>query len=317
MLTQEQIAEELASPPEYEEIQNLDENYAVFRKTIRELLQIEEQGQADSESIDATIGQAIEDHAENQLEIFDLEIEVDVDPGVDAPYAAQLGAAIAEIINSTYDNADEGIAELSQVAGMTPEEVIACVSGQAIPSIESCEAIANEYLADDEEAYQEFMLIAQDAHLEAGLSYQVEEEPEKGDYSSAEVEQLRAEFSAMQEQQEVGQRLRHLEKVGFHLLNDNILTPAEHATLFGSDAFREDPDSVTAFCEFCAANNTSPHAYLDNVEFCLNWKSQCGPSNYSAFFNEMADEQLELPEVAESKQRQAFVQEYRSRNGYQ
>ncbi|ARV58068.1 hypothetical protein BZZ01_04945 [Nostocales cyanobacterium HT-58-2] len=311
MLTQEQVAEELATPPEYEEIQNLDQNYAVFRKTIRELLEVEEQGQADSDSVDATIGQAIEDHAENQLEIFGLEIEVDVDPGVDAPFAAQLGSAIAEIINSNYEDADEGIAELSQVAGMSPEEVVSCISGQAIPTVQSCEVIANEYLADDEEAYQTFLLIAQDAHAESGY----EEEPETSEMS-AEVEQLRAEFSVMQEQQEVGQRLRHLEKLGTNLLNENILTPAEHATLFGSDAFREDPDSVSVFCEFCAANNTSPHNYLDNVEFCLNWKSQCGPSNYGAFFSEMVQESLEVPET-EVRQQQTFVSDYRSRHGYQ
>ena len=49
---------------------------------------------------------------------------------------------------------------------MTPEEAVACVSGQAITTMESCEAIANEYLADDEEAYQSFILLAQEAHAE-------------------------------------------------------------------------------------------------------------------------------------------------------
>ena len=314
MVTPEDIAEELNSPPEFEEIQGLDVNYAVLRKTVRQLLQMEEEGEASSEDVDQTIGQAIEDHAENQLGIFDLEFEVDVDN--DASPSVILGAALAQILNTYYTDAETGIAEMSAVAGITPENLMDCFTGEVIPTPAGCEAIATHYLESNPEDFQDFMMISQAASEAAGVEVSGSDFMRE-EYSSVnpEVEELKAEFNAIQIQNEVGIRIRQLEKKADSLLNQNILTPAERNSLLRSDAFKEDQDSVAVFCAFCANNETEPHSYLDNVEFCLNWKSQCDPSGYGAFFNQMSDESI--TENPQAKEDAAFVGNYVSRNGYQ
>jgi len=60
----------------------------------------------------------------------------------------------------------------------------------------------------------------------------------------------------------------------------------------------------------------SPSQYLDNVEFCLNWKAQSGPSNYSAFFSQEVVETIDV-DAKEQEQGKEFVSDYRSRYGYQ
>ncbi|NJO63802.1 MAG: hypothetical protein HC836_38150 [Richelia sp. RM2_1_2] len=286
----------------------------MLRKTIRQLLQMEEEGEASSEDVDQTIGQAIEDHAENQLEIFDLEFEVDV--ANDAPPSIILGAALAQILNTYYTDADTGIAEMSAVAGITPENLMDCFTGEMIPSVDACGMIAEHYLTSNSNDYQDFMAICQAAHEVADKSSYDSEYMKETEYSAVipEVQELRAEFNALQIQNEVGMRMRHLEKQADNLLNQNILTPAERDSLLRSDAFKNDPDSVAVFCSFCAANDTEPSSYLDKVEFCLNWKAQCGPSGYGAFFNQMSEIPIENPETVQDAQ---FVNSYRTRNGYQ
>lgn len=309
-LSPEMVAEEMATPPEYKEVQQLDANYALLRRTVRQALAAEEEG-ANSEDIDMTIGQAIEDSAQNQLDIFDLDVDIEMEPESSGDAATDLGAALSEILDESYNDPEEGIAEMAAVAEMAPEQLMACISGQMVPTPASIEAIANHYLADDEEAYQGFMLLGQEAYQGAVASG---EPPEPVEMNA--VNDLRAEFNAIREREEVGTRMRYLEKLADGLLAQEILTPAEHSSLLRSDAFRQDPDSVALFSNFCYNNGTTPHDYLNCVEFCLNWKQQCGPSNYSAFFNQMAVEPIDTThEVVQESQQ--FVQDYRSRHGYQ
>jgi hypothetical protein len=95
----------------------------------------------------------------------------------------------------------------------------------------------------------------------------------------AAVNNLQAEFEVYKERDQIGSWMRRLEKIADELHGANILTPAERNSLLRSDAFRNDSDSVAVFCNFARNAGSSPQEYLAHVEFCLNWKAQCGASN--------------------------------------
>lgn len=304
------LLEELSELSDYEEIQRLNENYLIFVTLVHNALEAEAGGQVESVDVDATIGQAIEDHAQGQLDIFDIEVDVEFEREIISVAGAEFGDALAGIIDDNFEDAEEGIAEISDVANITPEEVQAYLMGQAAPVPEVTEAIANYFLADDEIAYQEFLLLGQEAYREA--MPEIDESVEM----NADIQDIRAEFNSIQTEREVGFRLRQLEKIADQLEDQNILTPVERNSLLRSANFTQDVDSVAVFCQFCANSGVSPNTYLDNVEFCLNWKAQAGPSNYSAFFGHEVEESIDTS-VHEKEKDQEFVVDYRSRHGYQ
>ncbi|MCC5616370.1 hypothetical protein LC605_15085 [Nostoc sp. CHAB 5836] len=303
------VLEQLQQLSDYDEIQQLNENYLGFVTLVHSALEAEADGQVDSGDVDATIGQAIEDHAQNQLDIFDIEVEVEFEPEITSAAGADFGDALSEIIDNNFDDAAEGIAAISEVADITPEEVQAYLMGQAAPVPEVTEALADHFLSDDEMAYQQFMLLGQAAYQEA----MPDDEPVE---MSADVQNLRAEFNSIQTEREVGFRLRQLEKIADQLEDKNILTPAERNSLLRSANFSQDVDSVAVFCQFCTNSGVNPNTYLDNVEFCLNWKAQSGPSNYSAFFSQEVEEVIDV-NAHEKEESFEFVTDYRSRHGYQ
>lgn len=304
------VLEQLQQLSDYEEIQRLNENYVNFVTLVHDALEAEAGGKVDSDDVDATVGQAIEDHAQNQLNIFDIEVEVEFEPEITSAAGADFGDALSGIINDNFDDAAEGIAAVSEVADITPEEVQAYLMGQAAPIPEVTEAIADHFLSDDEMAYQQFMLLGQAAYSEA-----MPEDMEPAEMS-ADVQNLRAEFNSIQTEREVGFRLRQLEKIADQLEDKNILTPAERNSLLRSANFSQDVDSVAVFCQFCTNSGINPNTYLDNVEFCLNWKAQSGPSNYSAFFSQEVEEVIDV-NAQEKEESKEFVTDYRSRHGYQ
>ncbi|MFN6560045.1 MAG: hypothetical protein RMY28_009575 [Nostoc sp. ChiSLP01] len=304
------VLEQLQELSDYEEIQQLNENYLDFVTTVHQALEAEAGGQVDSDDVDATIGQAIEDHVQNQLDIFDIEVQVEFDPEMTSAAGAEFGDMLSSIIDDHFDDPAEGIAVVSEVANITPEEVQAYLMGQAAPVPEVTEAIADHFLSDDEMAYQQFMLLAQEAYREAMPD---DDEPVE---MSADLSNLRAEFNSITTEREVGFRLRQLEKIADGLQDRHILTPAERNSLLRSANFSQDVDSVAVFCNFCTNSGINPNTYLDNVEFCLNWKAQAGPSNYSAFFNQEVVEEIDTT-AHEKEESKEFVSDYRSRHGYQ
>ncbi len=311
------VLEQLEQLSNYEEIDQLNENYVRLVMLVHSVLEAEETGQVNPEDVDATIGQAIEDHAQNQLDIFELEVEIELEPEIINAAGSDFGDALADIIDNNFDDAAEGVATISQVGGVTPEEVQAYLMGQAAPSPEVTEAIADQFLSDDEMAYQQFMLLGQEAYREAMPGMEsAEMSAATSSVLNNHIQDLRAEFNSIQTEREVGFRLRQLEKVADQLENQNILTPAERNSLLRSANFSQDVDSVAVFCQFCANTGVSPNTYLDNVEFCLNWKAQAGPSNYSAFFSQETDEPIDIS-VEEKQESKEFVTDYRSRYGYQ
>lgn len=311
------VFEQLAQLSDYEEIQQLNANHLAFVALVHQALEMEDSGEADSEDVDATIAQAIEDNAEAALDVFDLEIEVEFEDVNSA--GADFGEALSEILSDEYENPRDGIEDIAEMTGVTPEEVQAYMMGKAAPAPEICEMIADQYLSDEPEAHKQFCMLGMRAYQAAmddnGMSEYSMDAPADVQMS-AELDNLRAEFSAIKTEREVGTRLRDLEKIADGLQERMILTPAERNTLLRSAEFSKDQDSVAAFSQFCFGNGINPHTYLDNVEFCLNWKSQCGPSSYSAFFSQETSEPIDIAH-AEVQESQQFLTEYRSRHSYQ
>jgi hypothetical protein len=311
------VFDQLAELNDYEEIQQLNANHLAFISVVHQALEMEDSGQADSDDVDATIAQAIEDNAEAALDVFDLEIEVEFEDVNSA--GANFGEALSVILEDEYENPGDGIEDIAEITGVTPEEVQAYMMGKAAPSPDVCRMIADHYLSDDPNAHQQFCMLGMEAY-EAAMA-----DNGMGEYSamdtadvqmSAELSDLRAEFSAIQTEREVGSRLRELEKIADGLQDRMILTPAERNSLLRSAEFSKDQDSVAAFSQFCFGNGVNPHTYLDNVEFCLNWKAQTGPSGFSAYFSQETDEPIDLAQ-AETQESQSFLAEYRSRHSYQ
>lgn len=311
------IFEQLAQLNDYEEIQQLNANHLAFIAVVHQALEMEDAGEANSDDVDATIVQAIEDNAEAALDVFDLEVEVEFEDVNSA--GADFGEALSVILEDEYENPGDGIQDIAEMTGVTPEEVQAYLMGQAAPSPEICRMIADHYLSDDPNAHQQFCMLGMNAY-EAAM-----DDNGMGEYSemdavdvqmSAELDDLKAEFSAIKTEREVGTRLRELEKIADNLQAQMILTPAERNSLLRSAEFSQDQDSVAAFSQFCFGNGVNPHTYLDNVEFCLNWKMQTGPSGFSAYFSQESDEPIDLAQI-ETQESQNFLAEYRSRNSYQ
>lgn len=327
-----EMLETLAQMSDYEEIQALNANYIAFIAVVRQALEMEDSGEADSDDVDATIAQAIEDNAQAALDIFDLEIDVEFED-VNAA-GADFGEALAEVLEASYEDPEDGIEDISEMTGVPPEEIQAYLMGRAAPSPDVCRAIADQYLADDPEAHEAFCDLGMDAY-ESAMSEMddmddIEDMDDTADmggmasksmseYSREDVEDITDELNTIrtiQVEREVSARLRELEGIADDLQSRMILTPAERNSLLRSAQFSKDQDSVATFSQFCFDQGVNPHTYLDNVEFCLNWKMQCGPSNYSAFFSQESDEPMALAE-AEYREAQSFLDDYRSRHSYQ
>lgn len=323
-----EMLETLAQMSDYEEIQALNANYIAFIAVVRQALEMEESGEADSDDVDATIAQAIEDNAQAALDVFDLEIDVDFED-VNAA-GADFGEALAEVLEARYDNPEDGIEDISEMTGVSPEEVQAYLMGRAAPSPDVCRAIADHYLADDRQAHKEFCDLGMEAYESAmaemgGMN--MDDTVNMGgmarksmsEYSRQDTEDISDELNTIrtiQVEREVSARLRELEGIADDLQSRMILTPAERNSLLRSAQFSKDQDSVATFSQFCFNQGVNPHIYLDNVEFCLNWKMQCGPSNYSAFFSQESNEPMALAET-EYREAQSFLDDYRSRHSYQ
>ncbi|HBE30344.1 MAG TPA: hypothetical protein DD990_03085, partial [Cyanobacteria bacterium UBA11368] len=143
-MTIEDAMEELSTPPEYAEIEALDIDYAEQRQAIKAILASEEMGEMSSDEADESIVNVLEDHNEAQLEIFDLEpvgIEGD-DEDEESEFNANLrtvsfsagfGQMLAELIDSSYENVDDAIADIATQTGIEADDIPLMLSGQIVP----------------------------------------------------------------------------------------------------------------------------------------------------------------------------------------
>jgi len=317
MTIQEAIAE-ICTPPEYEEIEALDIDYAEQRQAIKAILASEEMGEVSSDEADESIVNVLEDHNEAQLEIFDLEPvglegdDEDEESGFNAnsrmvSFSAGFGQMLAELIDSSYENVEDAIADISAQTGIEADDIPLMLSGQLVPDQSGLEAIAELFavLQNNEQAYQEFMLLGNNAYGEAIA--ETEPEPEPVATMSADM-RLRAEFAALQERETIGDNLRNIERACDRMVSEGRLTPYERQLLLGE--FEERSDRVAAFSVACEQEGIAPSQQLDRINFYLYVANQRGDI---ALFSQPALEPLTPVLDQESV---SFVGEYRDRKGF-
>lgn len=321
-LTPEMATEILMDPPQFEEIARLRSWYAIQEITLGEIFTAEDAGEISQEEADSLAAQAIEDHADKQAEILDIdpgmvveeEEEIEVADynrsNSTADFAAGFGETLAALLDAAYEDPDDGISDIAAASGLAPEDVMGMIAGQVAPDLSTgmqpLEAIASVFdnLQDDEQAYQEFMQLGSSAYQQVAGEQPVAA-MSSPDYS------LRADFAALQERELIGESLRNLERECDRGCGEAWLTPHESRILLGQ--FEERGDRVAAFSQACEATQTPPTTQLDRINYYLYVAEQRGPL---ALFNNavdtFVDEEGEVTELTQST-----ATDYRSRNGYQ
>ncbi|NMG10712.1 hypothetical protein [Brasilonema sp. UFV-L1] len=141
-----------------------------------------------------------------------------------------------------------------------------------------------------------------------------EETVENKTQMSAADNELRAEFAAMKQEQAMTKRIYQLERRADKLLAERVITPAERKSLFANLSVED--DVVAVFSKFSESQGLSLADYLSRLEFCLDWREKNGSSGAALFFTQIADDKIGSYD-AQAEEASAFVQEYRSRNGYE
>jgi hypothetical protein len=316
------VAEEMATPANFEEVEKLDYNYALKRRTVREILQAEEAQELTPEEADDFMAQALEDCCDREYEALGVEAPVMDEGGEEMPegeyssgdrYAnfasSRFGQVLASLINQEYEDPDEGVLEVAEAAGLSGQDILDIVAGNAAVPPVVLDGIAGLFdtLQANSQAYKQFIELGSQAYGEL----EAEEQPElaTASMSAADME-LRAEFAAMQEREAIATNLRQYERKAEELLNKQYLTLAEKRLLLGNTEFST--DFVNTFAEFCQEAQVRPSDQLDRIGFYLHVAEKRGPI---AQFGQRVEPVFNVDEEL-AKEAEETAKNYRQRKGY-
>ncbi|MDJ0594426.1 MAG: hypothetical protein QNJ72_31365 [Pleurocapsa sp. MO_226.B13] len=284
--TQEDLAAAIAilcdADLEDNEIDQIDEfviNAANTKNALEELMDAEEEGQMGEAETDAAIAQVITESAEMNLEIFDLEIEAMDEYSADnqtISFSQAMGMTLSNLIAEEYETPQAGKSAIASATGLSQPEVERLILGEAVPDTDTANSITACFSATQSEAgFKEFMSLAANAINEvAQFSADESTTPVEVLQNSSEISQLKAEFNALKQQQELGDVLRGLERQASLLVQEGSLTPFEKNKLFGKSVDRE--EGVALFSAACAANNVAPETQVDRISYYLSVASDRG-----------------------------------------
>ena len=315
------VSEELMTPAAFKEVESLDYNYALKRRTIREILQAEEAQELTPEEADTFMAQALEDCCDREYEALGVEAPMmaEGEEMAEGEYSSgdryanfassRFGQVLAGLIDREYEDADEGVAEIAEAAGLSEQDILDIVSGNAAADPVTLDRMAGLFdsLQENSQAYKQFIELGSQAYGELAA----EEQPElaTANMSAADVE-LRAKFSAMEEREAIATNLRSYERKAEELLNKQYLTLAEKRLLLGSTEFSS--DFVTSFAEFCQQAEVKPVDQLDRIGFYLHVAEKRGPiAQFGQKVEPKFDVDEELAQVADET-----AKSYRQRKGY-
>jgi hypothetical protein len=287
MQVRERLLESISSPPEHEEIVRLDANYGIQREAFIQLLEGEETGEYDEDSVDISIVQAVDDAATNQLAIFDMEYEVEIDEGNDmgdmpmdaemsssgqyASFSQGYGEILAGLIERTYENPQHGITDVASAGGLSPADVQGAIRGELAFDPDTNSAIAQVFDLNQQQ-HNEFVQLGNQAYNEIISQSQ----PAAAQMSGAVDHELRAEFAQQRNEKEIGQALKDLERRANAAFDRGVITPTEHYQLAGG-LIEERDDRVAAFSAFCHQAQVDPWVQVYASNHTLNFLEQRGP----------------------------------------
>jgi phosphoribosylanthranilate isomerase len=312
------FVESMAEVPEFEEVVRLDANYALQREALLNLLDGEESGEFGEDDVDVSVVQFVDDHATNQLEIFGMEMQVEIDDSQEtmaddaemsssaqyATFSQGYGEILAGLIERTYENPQDGITDVATAGGLTPADVQGAIQGQLAFDPDTNSAIAQIFDLNPQQ-YNEFVQLGSQAYNEILAQSQ----PAAAQMSGAVDHELRAEFAEQRNQKEIGQALKDLEQRASAAYDSRIITPHERYLLTGG-LIEDREDKVAAFSQFCTSSKTDPWQYIYGANFALNLLEQRGA------MAEFAERQEDDPLSTVGDNDLEFEKRYRQRRGY-
>lgn len=289
MFTQEDLANAIAilSDADLEdgEIDQVDElviNFAHTKEAIEAALDLEEAGEMPEEETDSAIAQIITDSAEVNLDIFDLEVELDDEPENYSAnnddiisFSQALGGTVANLIDAEYQDPFVGKQAIANSSGLSLDQVDDLIQGNLVPDNDTANSITACFSATKtDQGFKEFMDLAGNALNEVAQFSNSTGAPVEVFQNQSEINQLKAEFSALKEQKELSEAIRTLDNQATQLVSEGYLTPFEKTKLFGESIDRE--DGVVLFSAACSANNTLPDVQIDRIRYYLSIAAERG-----------------------------------------
>lgn len=339
-LNYEQAIGVLVEDSPNEEIDELKISFAEQVLAIEEAIESEDDGTMSAEEADAAIAQVIAETAQEQLDIFELEIEpveMSAYPPDMASFSSGFASVLNNLIETEYQTFGDAIGRLSDLTGLEQDLIVGMTEGSVVPDLETANAMTSAFdiLTNNDDAYKQWNDLASRAYGEAmhdgseryylgDENDLVEEEDEDEAESvvnntyeydralaslSAENNRLQAEFGQMQTKQELEERLRVLEKQANSAVADGYLTPYERQLLLGSQDERQ--DTVALFSASCEQLGVPYETQLDRIKFYLHVASQRGDVS---MFSQLSTEGYVEDEAVQAEDMQ-YAQEYFDRHG--
>jgi hypothetical protein len=286
---------------DYEEIDALKINFANQIDLLSNVLETEESGQIAEEDADIAIAQIIENHAQAQLDAFDLEVEVEFENEAQFNFNT-VGAMLAALIDSDYTDEADAVVNISKVTGLCVSEIEEIIEDRAVPDHATADAIATVFptLQQDEVAYKTWIELV-------SLTLQAKDGAEIAKMDGAESS-LRAEFNALKEQHQLIEELRLAENKANQLVDAHLLTPFEKKILLGN--FADAEDRLALFSAACEEAAVPLDTQLDRINYYLYIASQRGEVKMFEPMVQEANFSAADPEADK------YAIEYIDRNGY-
>jgi hypothetical protein len=278
--------EDLMEEQEYDE---LDYTNDLFRRTIDNIENGLEAGLITPEEAEELEAQATADLQDRLSELLGIDpIEAEYEDNMTlATFASapSFGAALLELVDSEYEDADQALQDIQAVTGLSEDEIGDLLDDAAVPTSELTDALSSLFeQTSDEDGYEALMGLAAEAREEA-YGYDPEEEDleeeandedeELVEYSDPRVSQLENQIAEFQLEKGVKDALSEIERKAQDGISEGWLPPVARKVLLGN--FEREDDRVAAFSSACDANGTDIDTMLFGINYALEAFKRCGP----------------------------------------
>lgn len=271
-----------------------------------------EAGQLDESEYVTFMEQANSDYADALNTLTEQTLPMD-----EALFSNGFGAALLELIDTEYEDANDALADIYEATGVEADDVLDLIEGEAVPTPELAETLAamfeqtyaNPEIADEflglaeeavEDAYgeedeevegedEELYYEDEDEDEEIGYSY-ASQAPDMAEfaYTDARVAELENTLAEFQLANAVKDELAALERKAEEGLQNGWLPPVAYEALLGN--FNREDDRVAAFSAACGQNQIDPATQLFGINYALEVFERCGPMmQFGAYVEEDID----------------------------
>lgn len=194
------------------------------------------------------------------------------------------GQALLELVAEEYEDPEEGLGLILEHTGLSEEQLVDLIEGNAYPDEDLASAIAEcfETTSVDEDAYNGLMYLAEEASADVDDDLEDSEE-EDAAYSAYQAElirlrqekdQLEAEFKQAQTVSAINENLADIQRRANDGVRDGWLPPVAQKILISN--FNSDTDRIAAFSQMCEGNSVDPETQLFAMNYVLEIFSRCG-----------------------------------------